>query len=139
MSDKKIEIFIVTPDATTQEQYKYHGMADMVVLRCRTGDVGILPGRTACSATLGEGILRIFENEAERKIAILGGVFRFENDTLTLITQKALLPGEIDITMIEAQIHETDARKSDETDILVQGELRTELGRLRLLLEVGTS
>ena len=139
MAEKQLEVFIITPDATKQEQYKYHGMADMVVLRCHTGDMGILPGRTACSATLDEGILRIFENEAERKIAVLGGVFRFENEALTLITQKALLPGEIDIAMIEVQIHEIEARKNAEADILKQGELRTELGRLRLLLEVGIS
>jgi len=139
MAEKQLEVFIITPDATEKEQYKYHGVADMVVLRCHTGDMGILPGRTACSATLDEGILRIFENETERKIAVLGGVFRFENETLTLITKKALLPGEIDIVLIESQIHEIETRKSAEADILKQGELRSKLGRLRLLLEVGTS
>jgi len=139
MAEKQLELFIVTPDATKQEQYKYHGMADMVVLRCHTGDMGILPGRTACAATLGEGILRIFENEASNKVAILGGVFRFENDTLTLITQDALLPSEIDTAAIEIQIHECEARNGSDTDISKQGELRTELNRLRLLLEVGLS
>ena len=136
MAEKQLEIFIITPDATEREKYKYHGTADMVILRCLTGDMGILPGRRACSAILGEGILRVLGDETERKIAVLGGVFHFENDILTLITQKALLPGEIDIVAVEAQVRDSEARKNSESNVNTINEIRTELNRLKLLLDV---
>ena len=136
MADKKFEIFIITPDATESEKYKFHGHADMAVLHCQTGDMGILPGRVACSAILGEGALRIFDEEAERKIAVLGGVFHFENDVLTLLTQKALLPGEIDIAATEIAASEYEARISAETDVSKKERLRKELRCCRVLLDV---
>ena len=137
MPDKKLEIFVITPNATEQEKYKFHGQSDMVILRCLTGDIGILPGRVACSAILGEGPLRILDDEApERKIAVLGGVFHFENDTLTVITQKALLPGEIDITATEVQVREHEARLTQETKVAEKDRIREELRRCKVLLDV---
>jgi len=136
MAEKKLEIFIITPDATESEKYKFHGHADMVVLRCLTGDMGILPGREACSAILDEGAIRILSEEVEHKIAVLGGVFHFDNDILTLITQKALLPGEIDIVATEAQALEYETRLSAETSVSEKDKMRKGLHRTRVLLNV---
>ena len=136
MADKKLEIYVITPNATEQEKYKFYGQADMAVLHCLTGDMGILPGRVACSAILGEGALRIINEDTERKIAVLGGVFHFENDILTLITQKALLPGEIDITATEALVREHEARLITESDVSEIEKIRTELRRCKILLGV---
>ena len=97
MADKKIEIYVITPNATESEKYKFHGQAGMAVLRCLTGDMGILPGRVACSAILDNGILRILDDGEERKIMVYGGVFHFENDILTVLTQKALLSSEVNV------------------------------------------
>jgi len=134
---KKIEIQVITPDATEQEKYKFQGQGDMVILRCLTGDMGILPGRVACSAILGVGPLRVLEEETqERKIAIQGGVFHFENDVLTLISQKAMLPGEIDITTTQAQISEYEARLTQETNVAEKDKIRKELHRCKVLLDV---
>ena len=134
---KKLEIQVITPDATEQEKYKFQGQGGMAILRCLTGDMGILPGRVACSAILGEGPLRILEEEApERKIAILGGVFHFENNMLTLISQKALLPGEIDITATQAQAQEYEARLTQETNVTEKDKIRKELHRCKVLLDV---
>jgi len=136
MAEKKLEIFVITPDATASDKYKFHGHADMVILRCLTGDIGILPGREACSAILDEGALRILSDEGERKIAILGGVFHFEKDILTLITQKALLPGEIDIATTEAQAQEYETRLNAETSAGERDKMRKELHRSKVLLNV---
>jgi len=138
MSEKKLEIFLITPDATESEKYKFHGHANMVILRCLTGDMGILPGREACSAILAEGPLRVLTDDGERKIAVLGGVFHFENDVLTLISQKALLPGEIDITSAEAQASDYEARLSAETSATERDKLRSGLHRTNVLLNVAS-
>jgi len=136
MAEKKLEIFIITPDATESDKYKFHGQADMVVLRCLTGDMGILPGRDACSAILDDGALRIMTEEGERRIAVLGGVFHFEKNVLTLISQKALLPGEIDITSTELQAQEYESRLGIETGVGERNRLRKELRRMKVLLDV---
>ena len=136
MAEKKLEVFIITPDATESEKYKFHGHANMVILRCLTGDMGILPGRDACSAILAEGALRVITDDGERKIAVLGGVFHFETDVLTLISQKALLPGEIDIAAAQAQAQECEARLGAEVSVGERDRLRKELQRTRVMLSV---
>jgi len=136
MTDKKLEIFIITPDATESDKYKFHGQADMVILRCLTGDMGILPGREACSAILDDGALRILNDEGERKIAVFGGVFHFEKDVLTLITQKAQLPGDIDIASTEAQVQECETRLSAEASVSERDKIRKALHRSKVLLNV---
>jgi len=138
MAEKKLEIFIITPDATVSEKYKFHGHANMVILRCLTGDIGILPGRDACSAILDDGTLRILTDDGERKIAILGGVFHFEKDTLTLISQKALLPGEVDIAATEAQASKYETRLSTEISAGERDKIRKELHRAKVLLNVAS-
>ena len=130
---KKLEIRLITPNATEQDKYKFHGHGDMAILRCRTGEMGILPGRVAISAILDEGPLRILDENEERKIAVLGGVFHFKNDILTVISQKALLPGEIDITATEAQASELEARILQEPSVAEKDKLRQELRRCRIL------
>ena len=137
MKNNKLEIYVTTPNATEQEKYKFHGHGDMVILRCLTGDFGILPGRVACSAILGDGPLRIMEDDGpERKIAVLGGVFHFENDVLTVITQQALLPGEIDITATQAQAQEHEARLTQEINVATKDKIRSQLRRCKILLDV---
>jgi len=96
MAEKKIDVFVITPSATETEKYKFHGQADMVILRCLTGDMGILPMRVACAAILDDGPLRILDETGERTVMVYGGVFHFENDILTVLTQKALLPSEVE-------------------------------------------
>jgi len=132
----KIEIKLITPNTTNQEAFKFHGHATMVILRCQTGDFGILPGRMACSAILGDGSLRIVDEEEKRKIAVLGGVFHFENDVLTIITQKAFLPGEIDITATEIQVKECENRLAYEASAIEKDRIRKELRRAKVLLDV---
>jgi len=136
MADKKLEVFVITPDATEREKYKFHGQADMAILHCLTGDIGILPGRVACSAILGEGALRILDNDIRRKVAVLGGVFHFEDDILTLITQKALLPGEVDIMATQSQVQELESRIISETKAGERDKLRSELRRCKIMLDV---
>ena len=138
MSEKKLEIFIITPDADEASKYKFHGLADMVILRCRTGDMGILPGREACSAILDEGALRVIGEDGMRKIAVLGGVFQFENNVLTVITQEALLPGEIDIAATEIQIQDYEACLVAETSASQRDRLRVGWRRSKMLLDVAT-
>ena len=89
MADKKLELRVIAPTATESKElapYKKGVSVDMVIMRCTTGDLGVLPGRMPCSMVLGTGDLRIFDNGNERRVAISGGVASVSNDVVTILT-----------------------------------------------------
>ena len=109
MSDKKIEIRLLTPSVrSSQSQYKYQGEVDMVIVRTITGDRGFLPGHEPCSVVLDAGVLRILrEGQDELKLAVLGGVAQMENDIVTIVTETAEWPENIDRAKASAWLDET--------------------------------
>ena len=98
MAERKLEVRILTP-AIRQEisQYKYQGEADMVIVRTITGDRGFLYGHEACSTILDSGFARIIgAGEQEIKLAVLGGVAQIDDNIITIITETAEWPEDID-------------------------------------------
>ena len=87
----KLHLQIITP-----EQVKLDENADMVIMRCTTGDMGILPGHMACSAILDYGVMRIMDGEAERRIAVFGGIAQVRNDHVFILANDAQWPEDID-------------------------------------------
>ena len=131
---KKLDVTIITPDLSGQDKHKFHSQAKMVTFRALTGEMGILPRRVACSVILGQGVMRVIDEE-ERKIAIMGGVLHFENDVLTVLTQEAHLPTEIDTTTVKLQIQECESRLTQETSPGVLADIRKDLRRYRILID----
>jgi len=89
MADKKIELKIISPGEPVDDRVPT--MVDMVIMRCTTGDFGILPGRMPCSMVLGTGILRIMNDGAESRMEISGGVASVSQDVVTILTESAVL------------------------------------------------
>jgi len=69
MAKKKLNLLIATMDGE-----KHKGYADMVIMRCITGDMGVLPEHEACSVILDVGVLRIINDGEERRMALFGGI-----------------------------------------------------------------
>ena len=90
-SKKKITLNITTPRGL-----KYVEQADMLIMRCVDGDLGVLPGHAPVSAVLGDGILRIFNNGGEQKLAVFGGIVGINDTTVNMFTTIAQRPEEID-------------------------------------------
>jgi F-type H+-transporting ATPase subunit epsilon len=105
MADKKLEVRVLTPTVRQEiSPYRYQGEADMVIVRAITGDRGFLPGHENCSVILDVGITRVIgAAEDELKLAVLGGVAQFENNILTLITDEADWPENIDRNRVLAR------------------------------------
>ncbi|MGI5935867.1 MAG: ATP synthase F1 subunit epsilon [Oscillospiraceae bacterium] len=98
MTGKKVYLQIFTPRGLKIEE-----QADMLVMRCIDGDMGVLPGHEPVSVSLGDGILRIINNNrTEQKIAVFGGVAVVRNDLVKIMTTIAQRPGEIDLPRAEA-------------------------------------
>ncbi len=96
MADKKIKLQIVTPSRVLCDE-----MVDMVIMRASTGDMGILPNHEPVVATLNYGILRYKQDGQEKKATIMSGFAEVEPDKVTILTDAAEWPEEIDLARAE--------------------------------------
>ena len=116
----------------------YNEDVDMVILRGVDGDMGILPGHENRAALLGYGSLRIFKNNIqENELAILGGFAEILGDRITIVSEVAELPDEIDRVRAEAAKTRAEQRllqKSSDTDMR-----RAELSLRRALVRIEVS
>jgi len=81
---KKLELRIIAPGMKLEKSPPT--IADMVIVHCITGELGILPGRVACSMVLGKGSLRAYDGENEYRMRIDGGVASVANDVVTVLS-----------------------------------------------------
>ena len=110
-ADNKLRLRVVTHDSV-----KYDEDADMVVMRCVTGDMGILPGHVAFSILLDDGVLRIMNDDEESRMAVFGGIAQVHENTVTILTNNAQWPDEIDQEVVSAEREEAQRRLRDTAD-----------------------
>jgi F-type H+-transporting ATPase subunit epsilon len=125
VSDKKINLNITTPRGL-----KFVEKADMIIMRCIDGDLGVLPGHSRLSAALGDGILRIFNDGIEMKLAVFGGVAEIDDKRVDIFSTIAQRPeeidrerAEIDRRKVEAMLEETEEHKTRELQVLLRHSL----------------
>lgn len=134
MADKTIRLQIITPAHKKADED-----ADMVIMRCTTGNIGILPGHEARSAVLDFGILRIINDGRERWIAVYGGLAVIQNDVLTVLANDAQWPDEIDIARAQADREQLELRLRERND---EKEIRRDqilLRRALVQIEISSS
>jgi len=113
---RKLHLRIATPD-----NVKYDEEAEMVIMRCITGDMGVLADHEATSAILDYGVLRIIDGEEERRMAVFGGLAQIGENKVTILANDAQWPEDIDVAFVEAE-RERMARRSQESldDLTIQ-------------------
>jgi F-type H+-transporting ATPase subunit epsilon len=141
MEEKKIELRVIAPTmATDKSPYKFQKSVDMVILRATTGDMGILPGRVPVSMVLETGILRIFDEDAEHHIAILGsGVAHIADNIVTILSDTALKPDEIDTAKVTADQKEFQRLHDETNDLNEKTNYKRDIYRCKIQLEVAGS
>ena len=87
---------IVTPDGL-----EYDGMAEEVIVRTTTGDLGILAGHINCIAPLGMGMATIVIDGQKKYAACIGGMISMLNGSATLVPTTFEWADEIDINRAE--------------------------------------
>ena len=86
------------------------GDASMVVMRTKSGEVGILPGHSPLLAALADGAVTIkSENEGEIKAAVHEGFAIVDHDNVILLTDTAELASEIDRSRAEKTLEQAQA------------------------------
>lgn len=129
MANNKIRLRIVTPS-----RQLYDNETDMVIMRSTEGDIGILAGHEPLTTTLGYGILSIINGEETLKATVFGGFANVEPDCITILSDTAEWPDEIDEKRAEAAKERAERRLKDstnETDIA-----RAELALRRALVRL---
>jgi len=141
MEDRKIELRLLTPAVRASlSPYKYQAQVAMVIVRTITGDRGFLHGHEPCSVVLDAGIMRIIPggDASELKLAIIGGIAQIEDNVLTVITDTAEWPEDIDRARAVA-IRDDILNRLDRVDtavVDVEG-LKGELRAAEVLVAVG--
>lgn len=111
VNDKKIILNITTPRGL-----KFVEKADMIIMRCIDGDLGVLPGHAPVSAVLGDGILRIINKGIEKKLAVFGGIAEIKDKTVNIFSTIAQRPEEIDRERAERDRREAEATIQEESE-----------------------
>jgi len=119
------------------ERVLYEGEAEMVVCRTIDGEVAFLPGHVPFVGTLGIGKVRvILAGEGEVTAAVHGGFVEVSNDRVTVLSDVAELPDQIDV--IRAQTAKERAEQQLRTDADAD-EAKAALARAELRLEVAAA
>ena len=110
MSDKTLQVDILTPERKVMSQ-----AARMVVVRTIEGEIGILPNHLPLLAPLYKAWpIRIkLENGEEIKVASCGGFMEVGLNRVTLLSDCAELPGEIDFERSERAKERAEKRLQD--------------------------
>ena len=118
MTEKKLQLNVITPDGQ-----KSYGESDMIVMRCTTGDLGVLPGHDEYSALLDYGVIRLIDGADERRLAVYSGIAVIRKDLITVITGEAHPVAEIDIVRANAELeHARQRQLAEKTDLEMQSD-----------------
>jgi len=93
----------------------WSGEASKVILRTKSGEIGLLPGHSPLLASLADGPITIKPIEGEEiKAAIHGGFVTVDSNNVIVLADSAELANEIDVK--RAQIAKEEATKTDFTE-----------------------
>src|SRR5215831_17331338 len=98
-STRVLRCVVVTPERALLDE-----PADFVALPLYDGELGVLPGRAALIGRLGYGELRLRRGAETRRYFVDGGFAQVRDNTVTVLTQRALKPEEIDVRAAEAAL-----------------------------------
>jgi len=124
---KRLRLRVATPD-----NVKFDDDIEMVIMRCITGDMGILANHEAASAILDYGVLRILdEGTPERRMAVYGGIAQVKDNIVYIMANDAQWPEDIERSALNAEREELERRAQEELDDL---ELRKQQILMRRIL-----
>lgn len=116
------------------ERVLYEGEAEMVVCRTTDGEIAFLPGHVPFVGALGVAKVRvILPEKGEVAVAVHGGFIEVSGDHVTVLSDVAELPNQIDVVRAQtakenaAQRVAADAADEDAQAALARAELRLEV------------
>lgn len=128
----KLRLEIVTPEAKT-----FSDDVDSVVLPGVEGELGIFPMHVPLMTQLAPGELRIQRNGSEERLAVGEGFVEITQDSVSILTDMAVLESDIDEAATEdavkrAQAAMNDDKLNSEDQAAVEAALSRSLAKLRV-------
>ena len=123
-----LQVEVVSP-----ERILYSGEAEMVVCRTPAGEIAFLTGHVPFLGALGIGIVRIHQEGGDvQKVAVHEGFVEVSQDHVTLLSDVAELPDQIDQERARRAKEEAERRAKDSDDAEAEAKLRRAQVRLDL-------
>jgi F-type H+-transporting ATPase subunit epsilon len=116
MASEKIQLQVITPDRKF-----FEGDVGMIVLRTTEGYMGVLHDHEPLVTTIDIGVLRIKEGTEEKKASLMGGFAEIHPERITILTDAAEWPHEIDVKRAESAKQRAEERlqkKSSDINLL---------------------
>ncbi len=133
MADAKtFQLAVVTPEAAVLD-----AEASFVALPAHDGEIGILRNRAPLLVKLDVGLLRAETAEGTTRLYVDGGFAEMVDNRLTVVTEDAKDPGELDRE--EAQRRLADAQAMTAGDSVAHSAREKALRRARVQLKLTAS
>ena len=101
-SGQHLHVELVAADRTV-----WSGDAEMVIARTTEGDVGVLRGHAPLLSVLTDAVVEISTTDDGVVVAAVdGGFLSVANDRVSVLSQRALLPEEIDVDHARSELEE---------------------------------
>jgi F-type H+-transporting ATPase subunit epsilon len=124
---------IVTPEQQLLDQ-----TATQVILPAHDGQVGILTGRAPLLVKLGLGKLQIDLPGGQQQVYLIdGGIAQVKDNRLTVLTNAAWAPADLDAAAARAEYDEVE--KTKPTDVKGVEERQRKLNRARMKQELAAA
>ena len=101
---------IVTPDGL-----QYDGMAQELIVRTTTGDLGFLAGHINCTAPLGMGVATVMIEGVKHYAACIGGMVSVLNGAVMLVPTTFEWADKIDLSRAEESRLRAESILQDKT------------------------
>jgi F-type H+-transporting ATPase subunit epsilon len=116
---------VVTPEKALLDE-----TVDFVALPMYDGELGVLPGRAPLVGRLGTGELRYRSGAETHHFYVDGGFVQVRSDVVTVLTPRALKPGEINVQSASQTIAappSAESKQSPEERLKAQQRARTQI------------
>ncbi len=129
MAETNLTCTVLTPERTVLDA-KVSG----AVIPSHDGEVGILLNRAPLLCRLGVGILKIDGCEEAKQLFVNAGFAEVANNKITILTEQALMPEEVDAEKVQAA--QEEARNRSATTTEEQDKRNTDLARCAAKLKL---
>jgi F-type H+-transporting ATPase subunit epsilon len=99
MATTSLQCSVITPESQV-----YDGQVESVVMPAHDGEIGILHDRAPLVCKLGAGRLRVKAGEVQESWFIDGGFAQVLDNRVTVLTQQAIRPEQINRAEAEAML-----------------------------------
>lgn len=103
-------------DIVTPDNLFFSDLVEMVIVRGMDGDLAVLKGRAPVTTPLRIGKVRVFQDGKERIAAISDGYVSVQDDKVTIVTESAEWPDEIDVERAKAAKERAEERLKNRRD-----------------------